>query len=292
MDWITGIQRALDYAEEHMAEEIVYETAAKQAYSSSFHFQRIFAMLCGYSFGDYIRMRRLTLAAEDLQRSKEKIADIAFRYGYDSPESFTRAFTRFHGVAPSAARRGGSVKSFSRLSVKLILSGGNTMDYRIEKKQAFQLVCKKKYVNKPQGDTATADISAFWNECTNDGTMQKLCKYARFDNLNGVLGVCFSKDMADSGFPYAIGAHYNGAPVPDPGLTVESRWKSSGSPRKRTRFSSAGARCPTRLKRRICKFARNFSRRAITNTAAASNSKCTLRTTWTIPNIIARSGSP
>ena len=70
------------------------------------------------------------------------------------------------------------------------------MDYRIEKKQAFQLVCKKKYVNKPQGDTATADISAFWNECTNDGTMQKLCKYARFDNLNGVLGVCFSKDMA------------------------------------------------------------------------------------------------
>lgn len=97
MDWITGIQRALDYAEEHMAEEIVYETAAKQAYSSSFHFQRIFAMLCGYSFGDYIRMRRLTLAAEDLQRSKEKIADIAFRYGYDSPESFTRAFTRFHG---------------------------------------------------------------------------------------------------------------------------------------------------------------------------------------------------
>ena len=213
MDWITGIQRALDYAEEHMAEEIVYETAAKQAYSSSFHFQRIFAMLCGYSFGDYIRMRRLTLAAEDLQRSKEKIADIAFRYGYDSPESFTRAFTRFHGVAPSAARRGGSVKSFSRLSVKFILSGGNTMDYRIEKKQAFQLVCKKKYVNKPQGDTATADISAFWNECTNDGTMQKLCKYARFDNLNGVLGVCFSKDMADSGFPYAIGAEYNGAPL-------------------------------------------------------------------------------
>ena len=87
------------------------------------------------------------------------------------------------------------------------------MDYRIEKKQAFQLVCKKKYVNKPQGDTATADISAFWNECTNDGTMQKLCKYARFDNLNGVLGVCFSKDMADSGFPYAIGAEYNGAPL-------------------------------------------------------------------------------
>lgn len=74
------------------------------------------------------------------------------------------------------------------------------MDYRIEKKQAFQLVCKKKYVNKPQGDTATADISAFWNECTNDGTMQKLCKYARFDNLNGRARRLFFERYGGFGF--------------------------------------------------------------------------------------------
>ena len=220
MDWITGIQRALDYTEAHLTEDIDYETVAKQAYSSAFHFQRLFGMLCGFSLGDYIRMRRLSLAADELHRTEDKVIDIALKYGYDTPESFCRAFTRFHGITPTEARRGGNVKSFSRLSVKLILSGGSTMDYRIEKKDAFKLICKKKQVNKPQGDTAGADISAFWGECTRDGTMDALCQYAKYDNLHGILGVCFSGEMADSGFPYGIGAEYNGAPVTDRGLDV------------------------------------------------------------------------
>ncbi len=213
MDWITGIQRALDYTETHLTGEIDYETAAKEACSSVFHFQRMFTMLCGFSLGDYIRIRRLTLAAEDLMRMNDKVIDIALKYGYDTPESFSRAFTRFHGITPTEARHGGNVKSFSRLSVKLILSGGSTMDYRIEKKDAFKIICKKKQVTKPQGDTATADISAFWNECSADGTMDAICKYGKFDHLNGVLGICFSEELADSGFPYGIGAEYNGAPL-------------------------------------------------------------------------------
>lgn len=220
MDWITGIQRALDYTEEHLCDELDYEKVAGQAYSSVFHFQRTFTILCGFTLGDYIRMRRLASAAEELARTDGKIIDIALKYGYDTPESFTRAFTRFHGITPSEARRGGNVKSFSRLSVKLILSGGSTMDYRIEKKEAFKLICRKKHVAKPQGDTATADISAFWRECGTDGTMGKICKYARFDNLNGVLGVCFSGELDSSGFPYAIGAEYNGTPVTDGGLEI------------------------------------------------------------------------
>ena len=220
MDWITGIQRALDYTEAHLTDTVDYEAAARQAASSSFHFQRMFTMLCGFPLGDYIRMRRLSLAAEDLMQTGDKVIDIAYRYGYDTPESFSRAFTRFHGVTPTGARRGGRVKSFSRLSVKLILSGGTSMDYRIERKDAFQLICRKKQVTKPQGDTATADISAFWNEVSADGTMDKLCKYARFDTYRGVLGVCFSGEMAGSGFPYGIGAEYSGAPVTDAGFDV------------------------------------------------------------------------
>lgn len=94
------------------------------------------------------------------------------------------------------------------------------MDYRIEKKDAFKIICKKKQVNKPQGDTATADISAFWGEISQDGTMDTLCKYAKFDNLQGILGICFSGEMADSGFPYGIGAEYNGAPLKDKGLDI------------------------------------------------------------------------
>ncbi|MDO4547595.1 MAG: AraC family transcriptional regulator [Clostridia bacterium] len=210
MDWITGIQRALNYIENHLDGEIDYEAVANEAYSSAFHFQRMFNMLCGFTLGDYIRMRRLTAAAERLISTSDKVIDIALDCGYDSPESFSRAFTRFHGVTPTQARRGRNVKSFSRLSVKLILSGGTTMDYRIEKKDSFKVVCRKKQVNKPQGDTATTDISAFWRECGEDGLIQQLCKYGRFDNFNGILGICFSGEMADSCFPYGIGAEYNG----------------------------------------------------------------------------------
>ena len=220
MDWITGIQRALDYTEEHLTEALDYESVAKQACSSAFHFQRMFSMLCGFSLGDYIRMRRLTQAAEALLGTGDKVIDIALRYGSDTPESFTRAFTRFHGITPTEARRGGTIKSFSRLSVKLILSGGSTMDYRIEKKDAFQVICKKKLVNKPQGETATADISAFWNECQKNGSIDAICKYGRFDHVNGILGICFSAEMADSGFPYGIGAEYNGAPLNGEALDI------------------------------------------------------------------------
>ena len=215
MDWISGIQRAIDYVEEHLRDEIDYDAAAREAASSVFHFQRMFSMLAGYTLGDYIRMRRLSIAADEIQRTDGKIIDIALRYGYDSPESFSRAFTRFHGVTPTKARRGGNVKSFSRLTVKLILDGGNLMDYRIEKRDSFKIICRKKQVNKPQGDTATADISSFWAQCSADGTMEKLCKYARFDNLHGILGICFSGEMADSGFPYGIGAEYNGEALTD-----------------------------------------------------------------------------
>jgi AraC family transcriptional regulator len=215
MDWITGIQRAIDYTEAHLTDEIDYEAAAREAAASSFHFQRMFSMLVGYTLGEYIRMRRLSLAADELRRTDDKIIDIALRYGYDTPESFSRAFARFHGITPTEARRGGNIKSFSRLSVKLILDGGNLMDYRMEKRDAMKIICRKKQVNKPQGDTATADISAFWGECSADGTIEKLCRYARFDNLHGILGICFSGEMADSGFPYGIGAEYNGKPVTD-----------------------------------------------------------------------------
>ena len=87
------------------------------------------------------------------------------------------------------------------------------MDYRIEKREAMRVVCKKKRIAKPQGDTATEDISAFWDECGENGTIDKLCRCGKFDNLQGILGICFSEAAADSGFPYGIGAEYNGAPL-------------------------------------------------------------------------------
>ena len=136
MDWIIGMQKAIDYIESHMTEEIDYEEVAKESYSSSYHFQRVFSLLCGYTLGEYIRMRRLSLAGAELAHGKEKVIDIALKYGYDSPDSFAKAFSKFHGMTPSEARRDGKMlKSFSRLSIQISLEGGQTMNYRIEEKE-------------------------------------------------------------------------------------------------------------------------------------------------------------
>lgn len=224
MDWVQGIQKAIDYVEEHITETIDYEAAAKCAFSSAFHFQRVFSILCGYTLGDYIRMRRLTLAGTELVNSGKKVIDAALKYGYDTPESFSRAFVRFHGITPMQAKNGGSLKSFSRISVKLTLDGGNTMNYRIETLQPFQVICKKKQVPRPEIVEPTAEISRFWAECTKDGTIEKLCSYIPKDNIfkNSIVGICFTGARSDKEFPYGIGAHYNGAPITDGDLVVET----------------------------------------------------------------------
>lgn len=214
MDWIQGIQRAIDYVEAHITEEIDFEEAAKQAYSSSFHFQRVFGILCGMPLGDYIRMRRLSLAGEELSKGNAKIIDIALKYGYDTPESFSRAFTRFHGIAPSEAKHSGNVKIFTPLSVKLTLTGGNKMNYRIEKRDAFQVVCKRKRVGKPQSANATEDITAMWREFGANGTMERLIACLPKDPvMKGLLGICFSSELDSKQFPYGIGVEYDGRQV-------------------------------------------------------------------------------
>ena len=140
MDWITGIQKAIDYVEEHLTEELDYEKIAQEGFYSSFHFQRVFSILCGYTLGEYIRNRRLTLAGADLANSHHKVIDVALKYCYDSPESFTKAFRKFHGITPSQARNNGTMlKSFSRLSIKITLEGGSDMNYRIEEKEQLDL---------------------------------------------------------------------------------------------------------------------------------------------------------
>ena len=151
MDWITGIQNAINYIEEHLTQELDYEAIARESFSSSFHFQRVFRILCGYTLGEYIRFRRLTLAGTELANTREKVIDVAYKYGYDSPESFAKAFQKFHGITPTQARGDGvTLQSFSRLSIKVTLEGGSMMNYRIEEKPAMLLTgYKRRFTGDP-----------------------------------------------------------------------------------------------------------------------------------------------
>lgn len=146
MDWIIGMQKAIDYIEDHLTETIDYDVVAAQSYSSSYHFQRVFSILCGFTVGEYIRNRRLTLAGAELAVGDAKVLDVALKYGYESPDGFAKAFQKFHGLLPSQARSNGSnLKSFSRLVLKFSLEGGSMMDYRIEEKDEMILTGYKRH---------------------------------------------------------------------------------------------------------------------------------------------------
>ena len=101
MEWLTCIRAAIDYIESHLEENISAQDVANQVYLSSFFLQRGFSLMTGYGIGEYLRNRRLYQAALDLQRTDDKVIDIALRYCYETPESFTKAFVRFHGATPT-----------------------------------------------------------------------------------------------------------------------------------------------------------------------------------------------
>lgn len=165
MDWISGLQNAVDYVEEHLTEPIAYDEVAKRCCCSSYHFQRVFSILCGYTLGEYIRYRRLSLAAVELASTDAKVLDIALKYGYDSADGFGRAFWKFHGVLPSEARTSGhNLKSFSRLVLTLSLKGGCMMNYRIEKKPALALVGHKQICtgSPTNPDNAYSETRRHW----------------------------------------------------------------------------------------------------------------------------------
>ena len=147
MDSLKKMNEALSYLEENLINDIDYKEIARLAFCSEYHFQRMFSFLTGVTLSEYIRRRRLTLAAFELINSDIKIIDVAIKYGYNSPDSFTRAFRSLHGVTPSEARNNGqSLKAYPRITFQLSIKGGNEMNYRIVEKERFSIVGIKKRV--------------------------------------------------------------------------------------------------------------------------------------------------
>ncbi len=138
---------AMRYIEEHLAQEIAFQKAASIACCSEYHFKRMFSFLSGITLSEYIRLRRLSAAALELQTSDIKVIDLALKYGYDSPDSFTRAFQAFHGITPTLARkRDALVKAFPPMTFQLSIKGGYIMNYRMVEKEAFEIAGVKKQI--------------------------------------------------------------------------------------------------------------------------------------------------
>ncbi|MFI8496892.1 GyrI-like domain-containing protein [Peribacillus butanolivorans] len=147
MDLLKNMNDAIKFIEENLTNEIDFKEVARLAYCSEYHFKRMFSFLAGISLSEYIRRRRLTLAAFELKDNNIKVIDIAIKYGYSSPDSFARAFQHLHGITPSEARSNGhSLKAYPPMSFQLSIKGGSEMNYRIEEKDAFHIIGIKKRV--------------------------------------------------------------------------------------------------------------------------------------------------
>lgn len=163
MDTLENMKQAIDYIESNLDREIEYVRIAEIALCSQYHFQRMFGFLIGVPLSEYIRRRRLTLAAFDLQNGNEKIIDIALKYGYNSPDSFSRAFIAMHGIMPSKAREKGiSLKAYPRITFSLSLKGVVEMNYRIEQKDSFAVVGIKQRFSHVEG--LGENIGKMWRE--------------------------------------------------------------------------------------------------------------------------------
>ena len=210
MEWIERLNAAVHYIEEHLDGEIEYEQLANIACCSSYHFRRMFGYMAGVTLSEYIRRRRMSRAAADIQRGG-RVIDAALKYGYESPTAFNRAFRAVHGFAPSKAGRNGVVlKSFPPISFKITIRGVEEMNYRIEKKPPFRVVGVRKAVSNDAEEGFEA-VPVFWQQSAPQIPM--LASMIDGDP-KGLLGVSTCNEVENEQNYYYI-AVASGAAVPE-----------------------------------------------------------------------------
>lgn len=229
MEWITSLRRSVEYMESHMLENIDVSDVAKEVHISPFYLSKGFKIMTGYSISEYMRYRRLYLAALDVLTGREKVIDIAYKYGYDTPESFTKAFNRFHGISPSQVKKDtGKIRTFLPLKISISIQGGNEMDYIVEKMSNFQVIG---LAREFPFESSYEDLPKYWDEFKEKyGSVvfgerepktefeKALCEYHI-----GEYGVCID-DLGEGKkekFRYLIAGAYHGGSVPD-GMSLYS----------------------------------------------------------------------
>lgn len=216
MEWIGSLKLAINYMEKHLLENISADEVAAEIYMSSFYFQKGFKILTGYSVGEYIRYRRLYMAALDVISGNEKVIDLAYKYSYDTPESFTKAFTRFHGVSPKQMKGDAKkIKTFLPLRINVSVKGGNDMDYVVEKMEGMKVIG---YERSFSYETSYQEIPKFWEEFSynylngkNNEHVQKVIDECGI----GEFGICIEGNSKEKEFLYMIAGKYNDCSVPE-----------------------------------------------------------------------------
>jgi len=220
MEWLTCIKSSIDYIEEHLLDEsLSIDDVSRHVYVSSYYLQTGFQVMTGYSIGEYIRNRRLSLAAQDLKQH-QRVIDVALKYGYESQESFSKAFSRFHGVSPSKVHDN-KVKVFNPLTIEVLVKGGEVMDLKYKIVDLFPLKLIG-FVREFEMETAYQEIPMFWDEIC-----EKYCyphiyqglpaendyEQAIMDNCIGEYAICL--DGCGNKFKYLIAGKYCGGKVPE-----------------------------------------------------------------------------
>lgn len=202
MKYLEDMNLAMDYIEDNLHGKTDYEKIAQIACCSVYHFQRVFTFMTDITLSEYIRRRKMTLAAFELQSSSVKVVDLAFRYGYESPEAFTRAFQGIHGITPTAARSlGADIKAFPRISFQISIKGANAMNYKIVEKEAFEVYGIEEIFETANGENLKK-IPEFWLEKLSKGECAKLVKSAGYPSV--VNAVCGHRKMEGTKFPYML----------------------------------------------------------------------------------------
>lgn len=193
MEWIERLNQSINYIEEHLTDEIDYEQLGKIACCSSYHYQRMFTYMAGIPLSEYIRRRKMSLAAVDLRDKDVKIIDVSMKYGYSSPTAFNRAFQTIHGIAPSFIKNEGAmIKSFPPIKFNIIIKGEDGMNYRIENKEAFRILGVSMPLNN-EVEKNFIEVPKMWQEMIQSGKVMELTKYMDSQPM-GVLGVSVCND--------------------------------------------------------------------------------------------------
>jgi AraC family transcriptional regulator len=210
VDWVQRLNAAVDYIEQHLDTDISYDKAAQIACCSTFHFHRMFSYIANVPLSEYIRRRRLTLAAFDLQNS-QKVIDVALRYSYASPTAFTRAFRALHGISPSEARSAGAaLKAYPRISFTITIKGDAEMNYRIETKDAFRIVGVKAHFAMDI-EKSFAEVPKFWQKTIKSGAIPNILALMDGEPA-GLLGISTCMNGQDFDYYIAVATRQ---PLPD-----------------------------------------------------------------------------